>query len=143
MRPCPSRGRSAATRAGELRPHFEFAQCGGEGSLRRQEALTLSIETSCSDHGSFTRAGYPSACLSEGRFADSNPQYVRSPLPPPPASPSPTPRTDCCFIPDALMDSMHTAQDTIDRPEYSIEHISEFVRIGLGYVVELAGGRVH
>lgn len=28
----------------------------------------------------------------------------------------------------------------MDRPEYSIEHISEFVRIGLGYVVELAGG---
>ncbi|POY74754.1 hypothetical protein BMF94_2230 [Rhodotorula taiwanensis] len=63
----------------------------------------------CSDHGSFDKAGYPAACLSEGKFADSNPH-------------------------------MHTADDTMDRPEYSIEHISEFVRIGLGYVVELAGG---
>ncbi|GAA5970427.1 hypothetical protein JCM8115_004554 [Rhodotorula mucilaginosa] len=62
----------------------------------------------CSDHGSFDKAGYPAACLSEGKFADSNPD-------------------------------MHTAQDTIDRPEYSLEHVREFVRIGLGYVVELAG----
>jgi hypothetical protein len=43
------------------------------------------------------------------------------------------------LILDDLWDSMHTAQDTIDRPEYSLEHVREFVRIGLGYVVELAG----
>lgn len=30
--------------------------------------------TTCSDHGSFDKAGYPAACLSEGKFADSNPQ---------------------------------------------------------------------
>ena len=35
---------------------------------------------------------------------------------------------------------MHTAQDTMDQPSFKLEHVREFVRIGLGYVVELAGG---
>ncbi|GAA5824764.1 hypothetical protein JCM11251_005331 [Rhodosporidiobolus azoricus] len=65
----------------------------------------------CSDHGSWTKTGSPSACLSEGRFEDSNP-------------------------------NMHSSSDVFDRPEYSFEHIEQFVRIALGYITELAGFEV-
>ncbi|GAA5881116.1 hypothetical protein JCM1840_007109 [Sporobolomyces johnsonii] len=62
----------------------------------------------CSDFASFTKSGYPSACLSEGKFEDSNPH-------------------------------MHSTEDVTTLPEYSFEHITEFVKVGLGYAVELAG----
>ncbi|GAA5971897.1 hypothetical protein JCM21900_000645 [Sporobolomyces salmonicolor] len=62
----------------------------------------------CSDFASFTKSGYPSACLSEGKFEDSNPH-------------------------------MHSTEDVTALPEYSFEHITEFVKVGLGYAVELAG----
>ncbi|GAA6030935.1 hypothetical protein JCM8097_008945 [Rhodosporidiobolus ruineniae] len=35
--------------------------------------------------------------------------------------------------------NMHSANDVWDRPEYSFEHIAQFVRVGLGYLVELGG----
>ncbi|GAA5968669.1 hypothetical protein JCM11641_007719 [Rhodosporidiobolus odoratus] len=64
---------------------------------------------SCSDHARWKQNGFPSACLAEGKFEDSNP-------------------------------NMHSTADVYDRPEYSFEHISQFVRVGLGFVVELVGG---
>lgn len=103
----------------------------------------------CSDHGSFTRVGYPSACLSEGRFEDSNPQCVafapssllpaleRSPL-----SLSLSGRLGAARGADereGRANSMHTTQDTMDLAEFSLEHVREFVKVAIGYLVELAG----
>jgi hypothetical protein len=34
---------------------------------------------------------------------------------------------------------MHSLGDVYDRPEFSFEHASEFVRLGLGYLRELGG----
>ena len=34
---------------------------------------------------------------------------------------------------------MHTAQDTMDQPSFKLEHVREFVRIAIGFAVELAG----
>ncbi|BGP19530.1 hypothetical protein JCM10213_000129 [Rhodosporidiobolus nylandii] len=66
----------------------------------------------CSDHGSWTRNGFPSSCLAEGKFADSNP-------------------------------NMHSTADIVDRPDgaYSFGHIAQFVRVGVAFAVELAGGK--
>ncbi|GAA6022769.1 hypothetical protein JCM11491_005574 [Sporobolomyces phaffii] len=63
----------------------------------------------CSDFASFTKHGFPSTCLAEGKFADSNP-------------------------------NMHSMRDTVDAVGYSLEHIREFVRVAIGYAVELGGG---
>lgn len=34
---------------------------------------------------------------------------------------------------------MHTTQDTMDLAEFSLEHVREFVKVAIGYLVELAG----
>ncbi|GAA5939324.1 uncharacterized protein JCM15063_004487 [Sporobolomyces koalae] len=63
----------------------------------------------CSDFASFTKNGYPSACLAEGKFADSNP-------------------------------FMHSMKDRIDAEGYSLGHIREYIRVSIGYVIELTSG---
>ncbi|GAA5950583.1 hypothetical protein JCM3765_000539 [Sporobolomyces pararoseus] len=60
----------------------------------------------CSDFASFTKYGFPSTCLAEGKFEDSNP-------------------------------NMHSMKDTINAEGYSLEHIREYVRVAIGFAIEL------
>ncbi|GAA5915725.1 hypothetical protein JCM6882_004128, partial [Rhodosporidiobolus microsporus] len=81
------------------------------GEYAQIPVATTQCGYACSDHGSWDKLGFPAACLSEGKFADSNP-------------------------------NMHSTADVFDRPEYSFEHIGQFVRVALGYISELAGFEV-
>ncbi|GAA6061379.1 hypothetical protein JCM10212_005833 [Sporobolomyces blumeae] len=62
----------------------------------------------CSDFASFTRSGFRTACLAEGKFEDSNP-------------------------------NMHSTRDTTALAEFSFDHVAQFVRVAIGYAVELGG----
>ena len=62
----------------------------------------------CSDHSSFSKAGYQSAFAIESSFEDSN-------------------------------HHIHSSQDTIDHPEFSFDHMKEFSKLAIAFVVELAG----
>jgi len=61
----------------------------------------------CSDHASWSKAGYQSSFTIESSFANSN-------------------------------QKIHSANDRIDiSPEFSFEHMLEFSKLAVGYVVEL------
>jgi leucyl aminopeptidase len=63
----------------------------------------------CSDHASFSKAGYPSSFTIESAFENSNP-------------------------------NIHSVNDRIDvSPEFSFEHMLEFSKLAVAYVVELGG----
>ncbi|KZP30643.1 peptidase [Athelia psychrophila] len=63
----------------------------------------------CSDHASFSKAGYPSSFSIESTFANSN-------------------------------QKIHSANDRIDvSPEFSFDHMLEFSKLAVAYVVELGG----
>jgi leucyl aminopeptidase len=63
----------------------------------------------CSDHASFSKAGYPSSFTIESAFENSN-------------------------------HHIHSADDRIDvSPEFSFEHMLEFSKLAVAYVVELGG----
>jgi len=63
----------------------------------------------CSDHASWNKAGYPSAFGIESAFEDSN-------------------------------QNIHSANDRLDiSPEFSFEHLLEFSKLGVAYIVEIAG----
>jgi leucyl aminopeptidase len=67
------------------------------------------IGYSASDHGSWNKAGVPSAFAIESEFADCNTQNI------------------------------HSTRDTMDLPEFSFSHMMQFVRLSTSFVVELAG----
>ncbi|KPV71569.1 uncharacterized protein RHOBADRAFT_19264 [Rhodotorula graminis WP1] len=51
-----------------------------------------------------------------------------------------------CLSEGAFDDSapyMHTAADTLDQPSFSLAHVAEFVKVAIGFAVELAGWEVH
>jgi len=63
----------------------------------------------CSDHASFSKAGYPSSFTIESAFENSNPH-------------------------------IHSVNDRIDvSPEFSFDHMLEFSKLAVAYVVELGG----
>jgi len=63
----------------------------------------------CSDHASFSKAGYPSSFTIESAFENSNKH-------------------------------IHSADDRIDvSPEFSFEHMLEFSKLAVAYIVELGG----
>ncbi|SNX84088.1 related to bacterial leucyl aminopeptidase precursor [Melanopsichium pennsylvanicum] len=62
-----------------------------------------------SDHASWTKIGADSAFAIEATFENSN------------------------------LKRIHTTQDTFDHPEFSFEHLMQFVRLSASFVVELAG----
>jgi len=64
----------------------------------------------CSDHASFSKAGYPSAFSIEAAFENSN------------------------------HGNIHSARDRIDvSPEFSFDHMLQFSKLAVAYVVELGG----
>lgn len=63
----------------------------------------------CSDHASFNKAGYPSSFTIESAFENSN-------------------------------QNIHSQNDRIDvSPEFSFDHMLEFSKLAVAYVVELGG----
>lgn len=62
-----------------------------------------------SDHASWTKIGADSAFAIEATFENSN------------------------------LKRIHTTQDTFDHPEFSFDHLMQFVRLSASFVVELAG----
>ncbi|KAH9963857.1 peptidase [Russula dissimulans] len=65
----------------------------------------------CSDHASWTKAGYPSSFTIESEFRNSNPH-------------------------------IHSANDRIDiSHEFSFEHMLEFSKLAVAFVIELGGWR--
>ncbi|KIM90560.1 hypothetical protein PILCRDRAFT_187745 [Piloderma croceum F 1598] len=63
----------------------------------------------CSDHASFSKAGYPSSFTIESAFENSN-------------------------------SNIHSQNDRIDvSPEFSFEHMLEFSKLAVAYVIELGG----
>jgi len=63
----------------------------------------------CSDHASFSKAGYPSSFTIESSFENSN-------------------------------QNIHSQNDRIDiSPEFSFEHMLEFSKLAVAYVIELGG----
>ncbi|WVN86454.1 uncharacterized protein L203_101618 [Cryptococcus depauperatus CBS 7841] len=65
----------------------------------------------CSDHASFSKAGFPSAFVIEAAFENSNTRFV------------------------------HSTQDTIDHPEFSFTHMQEFSKLAIAMAVELTGSK--
>ncbi|CAD6588728.1 MAG: Leucine aminopeptidase 1, partial [Tremellales sp. Tagirdzhanova-0007] len=63
---------------------------------------------SCSDHSSFSKAGFQSACALESSFENMN-------------------------------NNIHSAKDTMDHPEFSFNHMREFSKLAVAFVVELGG----
>jgi len=67
----------------------------------------------CSDHASWTKAGYPSSFTIESQFRNSNP-------------------------------NIHSANDRIDiSPEFSFNHMLEFSKLAVAFVIELGGWTHH
>lgn len=125
---------------------WEWERRGGRGKKLIRMALTAEIPAvdtkcgyACSDHVR------PSSCLSLSlpRRASANP------LPPPPLHATRTQSSwahlsypSACLSEGRYEDSnthMHSAQDTIDLDEFEWDHVVQFVRVGLGYAVEVGG----
>lgn len=66
-----------------------------------------------SDHASWSKIGAHSAFAIEATFENSNTRRI------------------------------HTTSDTFDHPEFSFDHLVQFVRLSASFVVELAGWSVH